>query len=69
MSQALENLLHEERTFPPSAEFAAQANAQPGIHEEAAADFVGFWRRQALERISWFTEPTETLDDSNPPFY
>ena len=26
-SEALSNLLHEERTFPPSEEFAAQANA------------------------------------------
>ena len=24
---------------------------------------------QALSRISWFKEPTEILDDSNPPFY
>jgi len=69
MSQALENLLQEERTFPPSEEFTAQANAKPGIHEEAAADYKAFWRKQALERITWFKEPTETLDDSNAPFF
>ena len=69
MSQALENLLHEERTFPPSPEFAAQANAQPGIHEEAETDYRAFWRKQALERITWFKAPAETLDDSNPPFF
>jgi acetyl-CoA synthetase len=69
MSQALENLLREDRTFPPSEEFTAQANAQPGIHEEAAQDYEAFWRKQALERISWFKEPTEGLDDSNPPFF
>ncbi len=69
MSQALENLLHEGRTFPPSPEFTAQANAQPGIHDEAAADYRKFWRDEALERISWFAEPTEDLDDSNPPFF
>jgi len=69
MPQALENLLQEDRVFPPSQEFAAQANARPGIHEEAADDFEAFWKEQALERITWFTEPTETLDDSNPPFY
>ena len=39
MSQALENLLREERTFAPTEEFTAQANAKPGIHDEAAADF------------------------------
>ena len=69
MSQALENLLHEERTFPPSEDFAAQANAQPGIHDEAAADFRAFWQKQALDRITWFKEPTDVLDDSNPPFF
>ncbi|HEU4894217.1 MAG TPA: acetate--CoA ligase [Acidimicrobiia bacterium] len=69
MSQALENLLREDRTFPPSSEFTAQANAKPGIHDEAAADYRAFWQKQALERITWFTEPTEVLDDSNPPFY
>ena len=69
MSQALENLLREDRTFPPSEEFTAQANAKPGIHDEAAADYRAFWQKQALDRISWFTEPTEVLDDSNPPFY
>ena len=69
MSQALENLLQEERTFPPSEEFTAQANAKPGIHEEAAVDYEAFWHRQALERITWFKEPTRTLDDSNAPFF
>ncbi|HJS72623.1 MAG TPA: acetate--CoA ligase [Acidimicrobiia bacterium] len=69
MSQALENLLHEDRTFPPSQEFTAQANAAPGIHEKASQDYLAFWREQALERVTWFSEPTETLDDSNPPFY
>ena len=69
MSQALENLLREDRTFPPSEGFTAQANAKPGIHEEAAKDYRAFWQRQALDRITWFKEPTEVLDDSNPPFY
>ncbi|MFQ5966410.1 MAG: acetate--CoA ligase [Acidimicrobiia bacterium] len=67
--QALENLLQEERTFPPTEEFTAQANAQPGVHEEAADDYLAFWRKQALDRVTWFKEPTTTLDDSNPPFY
>jgi acetyl-CoA synthetase len=69
MSQALENLLHEDRVFPPPGDFAAQANAQPGVHEEAAADYQGFWRKQAVDRITWFTEPSEVLDASNPPFF
>ncbi|MDH3248642.1 MAG: acetate--CoA ligase [Acidimicrobiia bacterium] len=69
MSETLEDLLKESRSFPPSEEFTAQANAKPGIHAEAEADFQGFWHRQALDRIDWYTEPTQVLDDSNSPFY
>ncbi|MCH8984338.1 MAG: acetate--CoA ligase [Acidobacteria bacterium] len=69
MSKALENLLREDRKFEPSPQFTAQANARSGIHEEADADYQGFWHRQALERISWYKEPTQVLDDSNPPFF
>ena len=69
MSEALENLLSEDRKFPPPPEFTAAANAQPGIHEAAAADYLGFWKEQALSRITWATEPTVVLDDSNHPFY
>ena len=69
MSEALENLLREDRTFSPSSEFAAQANAKPGIHEDADADYLAYWQKQALDRITWDTEPTQVLDDSNPPFF
>ncbi len=69
MSETLEDLLREDRTFPPAPKFTAAAIAQPGVHESAEADFESFWRDQALERVSWFREPTVTLDDSNPPFF
>ena len=69
MSEAIENLLQEDRTFAPQPAFRAQANAQEGIHERAEADYLAFWTEQALERVSWFKEPTVVLDDSNPPFY
>jgi acetyl-CoA synthetase len=67
--QAIAAMSWEERLFPPSAEFAAQANAGPAIYEEAEADWRGFWMKQALERVAWFKEPTQILDESNPPFY
>ncbi len=67
--QALENLLTEDRVFTPSEDFVAVANADSSIYERAEADWLGFWRDQALERITWYKEPTVTLDDSNPPFY
>ena len=66
---ALENLLQENRVFDPPSEFVAAANAGPDIYERADADPIAFWMEQALERISWFKEPTVALDDSNPPFY
>ena len=64
-----ESLSTEDRVFPPSEEFAAQANAKSGIHEQAEADWLGFWEQPARSRSSWFKEPTEVLDDSNPPFF
>ena len=67
--QAIENLSTEDRVFPPSDEFVAQANAKHGIHEQAEDDWLGFWEQQARSRITWFKEPTEVLDDSNPPFF
>jgi acetyl-CoA synthetase len=64
---ALDNLLHEDRHFPPPAELAAHANVTVETYAEAEADFEGFWTKQA-KRISWQTEPTQVLDWSNPPF-
>ena len=67
--QAIENLLREERTFAPPKEFAAAANAGPEIYQEADDDWLAFWHRQALERITWYREPTVILDDANAPFF
>ncbi|HEY0866289.1 MAG TPA: acetate--CoA ligase [Fimbriimonas sp.] len=67
MSQNLETLLHEERTFAPSAEFAANAVANdPSIYVEAARDPVGWWERWAKE-LDWF-EPWHTAVLFRPPF-
>lgn len=68
MSQeALENLLHEHRTFPPSPEFAAQANAQPEMYEEAAKDRLAFWGKQA-QALDWQVPYSQILDWSDAPF-
>ena len=58
----IENLLVEGRTFPPSPEFVAQANATAELYAEAEADFEAFWARHARERISWFTPFERTLE-------
>jgi len=65
--EALSNLLHEDRRFPPPADLAVSANVTAETYAEAEADFEGFWAKQA-KRLSWQTEPTQVLDWSNPPF-
>ena len=52
--------------YPPSAEFAAAANATADLYAEAEADRLGFWARQA-NRLSWDTPFTEVLDWSGAP--
>ena len=64
MTTTLSNLLHEDRTFPPSPEFAAQANETAAAYAEAAADRLGFWEKQA-RRLSWETPWTQALDFSD----
>ncbi len=64
----LSNLLHENRRFAPPPELAAAANAQPSLYDEAAADRLAFWDRQARELISWQQPWGQVLDWSNPPF-
>ncbi|MDX6277685.1 MAG: acetyl-CoA synthetase [Nocardioidaceae bacterium] len=64
---AISNLANETRHFDPPAEFAANANATASAYDEAKADRLGYWAKEA-ERISWDTPFTEVLDWSNPPF-
>ena len=66
-SPTLDNLLTESRTFPPSPEFVAQANATAALYEEAAADREGFWAAQA-DRLHWHTRWNQVLDWSKAPF-
>jgi len=65
--ETLNNLMHENRTFLPSPEFAANANAKADIYEEAARDRLGFWAKQAHE-LHWASDFTDVLDWSNAPF-
>ena len=67
MNETLANLLQENRRFAPPAELAAQANVTAEAYEEAAADRLAFWARQA-ERLHWHKPWDEVLDWSNPPF-
>jgi acetyl-CoA synthetase len=67
--QAIENLFREDRVFPPPEDFAAIANARHDVYREAEEDWLGFWARQAGERVTWFQEPSVVLDDSDAPFF
>jgi acetyl-CoA synthetase len=63
----LDNLLTESRTFPPSEEFARQANATADLYQQADADREAFWAEQA-RKLHWDTEWNQVLDWSNAPF-
>ncbi|SDF19145.1 acetyl-CoA synthetase [Blastococcus fimeti] len=55
------------RTFTPPEAIAARANLGPEVYEEAAADRLAFWAKQA-RRLTWTQDWDEVLDWSNPPF-
>ncbi len=54
-------------TYPPSDEFASQANASAGLYREAEQDRLAFWATQASQ-LSWDTPFDEVLDWSAAPF-
>jgi acetyl-CoA synthetase len=64
----LEEMLEIEKFDPPQAFREHALLNDPSVYEEAEKDWKGWWLKQAKE-LHWFTEPTEVLDDSNPPFY
>ncbi|MGE0442540.1 MAG: acetate--CoA ligase [Gemmatimonadales bacterium] len=65
MSEQISTLLDEQRRFPPSAEFAAQANATAGLYQDAARDREAFWAEQARQ-LDWMA-PWKTVLDWQPP--
>jgi acetyl-CoA synthetase len=65
VSEALSNLLHEERRFEPTPEFAAAANVKTEAYV-AADDRLGFWEEQA-SRLLWTTRWSDVME-WNAPF-
>jgi acetyl-CoA synthetase len=60
--------------YLPSAEFVKNAaipsmDAYNALCKEAETDYEGFWGRLAKELISWKVPFTQTLDESNAPFF
>ena len=64
--ESLENLLQEDRSFPPSADFAAKANAQLEIYERAEKDRLAFWELQATD-LEW-SKKWDSVLDWQPPY-
>ncbi len=61
-----DDLLHEEREFAPSPDFAAQAIVKDeSLWKQAKADTEKFWADQAAE-LEWF-EPWKTVMNWTPP--
>jgi acetyl-CoA synthetase len=54
-------------SYPPSAEFTAQANASERLYREAERDRLAFWAEQA-NRLSWSKPYDQVLDWSAAPF-
>ncbi|MGI9226332.1 MAG: acetate--CoA ligase [Candidatus Nanopelagicaceae bacterium] len=67
MSQdQVENLLSEDRTFAPTAEFAAAANVKESEYALAEADRIAFWESKA-EYLKW-EKRWHTVLDWQAPF-
>ena len=64
-NESLENLSHEARTFAPSKEFAAAANAKADIYEVAQKDRLGFWEEQA-RALTWDKPWSKVLEWNSP---
>jgi acetyl-CoA synthetase len=69
----IDSVLIENRQFPPSADFAANAVIKQAefaaLYKAAEDDYEGFWAQQARDMLDWHTPFTETLDSSNAPHF
>ena len=63
--ESIENLSTEDRRFPPTLDFAAQANAKVDLYELAEKDRLAFWDMQA-KNLKWDQPWTQTLQWDAP---
>ncbi|HEX8730123.1 MAG TPA: acetate--CoA ligase [Ktedonobacterales bacterium] len=65
-STTIDALLQENRRFPPSAEFTANANVRdPSVYQRAHDDPDGFWA-EAANRLDWFQRWDKVLEWDAP---
>jgi len=66
MSDRLDTLLHERRTFPPSAAFRRAATVRSkAVYQQASRQRLRFWAAQARE-LEWDRKWTKVLDWKPP---
>ena len=70
----IESVLQENRVFAPSEETIKNAAvsgmaAYEALCKEANSDYAGYWARLAKEHVVWKQPFTQSLDESNAPFY
>ena len=58
-SGQIDTVMHEDRLFPPSGDFAAKSRvgsveAYEALWNEAKADPVAFWEQLAKDELHWF---------------
>src|ERR1039458_7461351 len=69
----IQSVLHEDRVFPPSAQFrksaALKSDELERMYASAAEDYIGFWADMARSEIDWRRPFTVALDDAEAPNY
>lgn len=63
--KSVETLLNENRTFPPTQAFTAQANVQDASLYTASQDYETFWEKEA-GRLDWITRWNKVLEFTAP---
>jgi len=64
-TESIENLSSEDRSFAPTSEFAAQANAHADLYDVAEKDRLAFWDEQA-RALAWEKPWAKTLEWEAP---
>ena len=63
----IEDYQVEDRTFPPSPDFVADALVTDrSLYDEADADYEAFWARQARDLLTWHDDFHTTLEWERP---
>ena len=70
-SGSVTTVMHEDRLFPPTKEFASRARigslaAYEKLWNEAAQDTEAFWATLAKQELHWFKPFTKTLEWNEP---